>query len=118
MGIDDVVAVCTENQVAAIIATNTTVDHSTVPQQLDQTGGLSGAPLEEKSTAVITAIRSKCPLPVIGCGGIVDADSALRKADAGASLVQLYTGLIYRGPGLLREIGRAFTNRDWTTEDD
>jgi len=117
-GIDDVVQVCSDNHVAGIIATNTTIDHSTIRPDLDQSGGLSGGPLQQKSTAVIAAIRSKCRLPVIGCGGILDADSALKKADAGASLIQVYTGLIYRGPGLLREIGEAFAERDWTDDDD
>ena len=117
-GIDGVIQVCNDNQVAAIIATNTTIDHSAIRPDLDQSGGLSGEPLKQKSTAVITAIRSKCRLPVIGCGGIMDADSALEKADAGASLIELYTGLIYRGPGLLREIGEAFAKRHWTTDDD
>ena len=112
------VEVCSDNKVAAIIATNTTIDHSAIPSHLEQSGGLSGAPLRKKSTAMIAAIRSKCRLPVIGCGGVVDADSALEKADAGASLVQIYTGLIYRGPGLLREIGEAFAKRGWVNDDD
>lgn len=105
--LDEIIAACTENEVAAIIATNTTVDRRDMPSGRDQAGGLSGAPLREKSTAMIRSITSRCQIPVIGCGGIVDRDSAREKIDAGAALVQIYTGLIYRGPGLLREVAGA-----------
>lgn len=99
-----VVAACEANSVAAIIATNTTLDHHAVSTHPDQTGGLSGAPLREKSTAFIRAIRAQAALPVIGVGGIFDAESAREKLEAGAQLVQLYTGYIYRGPRLIREV--------------
>jgi dihydroorotate dehydrogenase len=105
--LDEIIAACTENEVAAIIATNTTVDRPSMPSSRDQAGGLSGAPLREKSTAMVRSITSRCQIPVIGCGGIVDGDSAREKIDAGAALVQIYTGLIYRGPGLLREVAAA-----------
>lgn len=101
---DQVVAACVTHGVAAIIATNTTLDHSSVPAGRDQTGGLSGVPVREKSTASIRTLTSKCSIPVIGCGGIFDRDSAQEKIDAGAKLLQLYTGFVYRGPGLIREI--------------
>ena len=97
---------------AAIIATNTTIDHAAIAPEADQTGGLSGAPLREKSTAIVRAILAKCSIPVIGCGGIMDGASAREKLEAGASLVQVYTGLIYRGPGLLREISAAISDVD------
>ena len=99
-----ILAVCEEHHVAGIIATNTTLDHSSIPPPLDQAGGLSGAPLREKSTALIHEIAARCTIPVIGSGGICDAASAHEKFQAGAQLIQLYTGLIYRGPRLLREI--------------
>jgi dihydroorotate dehydrogenase len=102
--LEDVVAVCEENSMAGIIATNTTLDHSSVPEPLDQPGGLSGAPLREKSTALVRAIASRSTIPVIASGGICDAESAQEKFQAGAQLIQLYTGLVYRGPALLREI--------------
>jgi dihydroorotate dehydrogenase len=102
--LDEVITACEAHQVDAIIATNTTVDHSRIPSERDQAGGLSGPPLREKSTALIRAITSKSSIPVIGCGGIADVDSAREKTDAGAQLLQVYTGFIYRGPGLLREI--------------
>ena len=99
-----ILAVCEENGVSGIIATNTTLDHSTIPSQLDQEGGLSGAPLRDKSTALVREINARSTIPVIASGGICDAESAREKFQAGAQLIQLYTGLVYRGPQLLREI--------------
>ncbi|MFL6515705.1 MAG: quinone-dependent dihydroorotate dehydrogenase [Chthoniobacterales bacterium] len=108
--LNEIIAVCVNNSVAAIIATNTTTDHGPIPLDRDQAGGLSGAPLRAKSTEVIRRITSSCEIPVIGCGGIIDGISAREKIEAGASLVQIYTGLVYRGPGLLREIAAAFAD--------
>jgi dihydroorotate dehydrogenase len=105
--LDQIVSACAANAIAAIIATNTSTDHSSIPAAADQAGGLSGAPLREQSTAVIKRLTSRCDIPVIGCGGIMDGASATEKMEAGASLLQVYTGLIYRGPGLLREIAAA-----------
>jgi dihydroorotate dehydrogenase len=102
-----IIATCEENNVAGIIATNTTLDHSSIPPALDEEGGLSGAPLREKSTALVREIAKRSAIPVIASGGISDAESAQQKFQAGAQLVQLYTGFIYRGPRLLREIMEA-----------
>src|SRR5204862_2476924 len=102
--LDQIIATCEANEIAGIIATNTTLDHSAIPASLDQAGGLSGRPLREKSTELIRAITARSRLPVIASGGIVDAASAREKLEAGAQLLQVYTGYIYRGPGLLREI--------------
>jgi dihydroorotate dehydrogenase len=102
--LEAVLAACEENGVAGIIATNTTLDHSSVPPELDKEGGLSGAPLREKSTALLRGIAANSKIPVIASGGICDSKSAREKFDAGAELVQLYTGFVYRGPQLLREI--------------
>jgi dihydroorotate dehydrogenase len=99
-----ILAVCEENGVSGIIATNTTLDHSSIPQQMDQAGGLSGAPLRNKSTALVREIAARSTIPVIASGGIFDAESAREKFQAGAQLIQLYTGFVYRGPPLLREI--------------
>ena len=99
--------VCAENGVAGIIATNTTLDHSSVPPELDEEGGLSGAPLREKATTLVRDIVAKSAIPVIASGGICDTESALEKFQAGAQLIQLYTGFVYRGPRLLREIVKA-----------
>lgn len=99
-----ILAVCEKNGVSGIIATNTTLDHSSIAPQLDQAGGLSGAPLRNKSTALVREIAAQSTIPVIASGGIFDAESAREKFRAGAQLIQLYTGLVYRGPQLLREI--------------
>jgi dihydroorotate dehydrogenase len=99
-----IVAVCEKNRVSGIIATNTTLDHSSIAPQLDQAGGLSGAPLRDKSTALVREIAARSTIPVIASGGVFDAESAQEKFQAGAQLIQLYTGFVYRGPQLLREI--------------
>jgi dihydroorotate dehydrogenase len=65
---------------------------------------LSGGPLREKSTALVRRIAANSKIPVIASGGVCDAESACEKFNAGAQLVQLYTGFVYRGPGLIREI--------------
>jgi dihydroorotate dehydrogenase len=102
--LEAVLATCEENGVAGIIATNTTLDHASIPSELDEEGGLSGSPLREKSTALVRSIAANSKIPVIASGGICDAESAREKFNAGAQLVQLYTGFVYRGPGLIREI--------------
>jgi dihydroorotate dehydrogenase len=102
--LEQVIATSEQNGIAGIIATNTTVDHSAIPKSLDQTGGLSGVPLREKSTEFVRAIRARSQLPIIASGGICDVASAREKLAAGAQLLQVYTGYVYRGPGLLREI--------------
>jgi dihydroorotate dehydrogenase len=102
--LEQIIASCERNGIAGIIATNTTVDHSAIPASRDQVGGLSGRPLREKSTEFVRAITSRSQLPVIASGGIFDAASAREKLEAGAQLLQIYTGYVYRGPALLREI--------------
>jgi dihydroorotate dehydrogenase len=100
--LDEIVSVCEANNISAIIATNTTLDHSAIAH--DEEGGLSGAPLQQKSTAIIRQIATKTKIPIIGCGGILDASSAREKIEAGAKLLQVYTGFIFRGPKLIHEI--------------
>lgn len=102
--LEEITSICEENFVAGIIATNTTTDHSSIPRERDQAGGLSGAPLREKAVATVRALAASSTIPIIGCGGILDAESAREMMKAGAALIQIYTGLIYRGPALLREI--------------
>lgn len=93
-----------------VIATNTTVDHSAVVRDPlgEETGGLSGRPLSEPSTALIRQLRAAlgADFPIIGVGGITSGAAALAKRRAGASAVQLYSGLIYRGPGLVADCVR------------
>src|SRR5947208_13361366 len=98
--------VCAENGVAGIIATNTTLDHSSVPPELDEEGGLSGAPLREKATTLVRDIVAKSAIPVIASGGICDTESAREKFEVGAQLVQLDPGFIYRRTGLIGEISK------------
>ncbi len=98
--------VCEENDIAGIVATNTTLDHSGIMPAPEQKGGLSGAPLRRKSTEVIRFLRSRTELPIVGVGGIFDTATAREKLDAGARLLQIYSGFIYRGPGILRELAR------------
>jgi len=102
--LDQIIAACEQNGVAGIIATNTTTDHSGIPAAHDREGGVSGAALRAKATEIVRAIAAKTSIPVIACGGIVDAASAREKLDAGAQLLQVYTGYVYRGPALLRDI--------------
>jgi len=100
--LDEIVSVCEANNISGIIATNTTLDHSAIAH--DEEGGLSGAPLQQKSTAIIRQITNKTKIPIIGCGGILDVSSAQEKIEAGAKLLQVYTGFIFRGPKLIHEI--------------
>ena len=102
--LEEIIAVCEENQVAGIIATNTTLDHSIISPEQNQEGGLSGEPLRKQSTALVRAITAKSRIPVIASGGVFDLESAKEKLGAGAQLLQVYTGYVYCGPGLLREI--------------
>lgn len=99
------------HQIDAVIATNTTVSREAVAglRHADEAGGLSGAPVFEASNRVIRALRALLPAgyPIIGVGGILSGEDAVAKIEAGATLVQLYTGLIYRGPALVRECALA-----------
>src|SRR5207247_11415328 len=103
-GVEGIIETCEQSEVAGIIGTNTTLDHSSLPATRNQAGGLSGGPLREKSTALVRSVVAKSKIPVIASGGISDAESAREKFEAGAQLLQIYTGLIYRGPRLLGEI--------------
>lgn len=95
-----------------VIATNTTVGRDKVQglPHAEEAGGLSGAPVLEASNRVISQLRAALGpgFPIIGVGGVLSADDALGKLRAGADVVQIYTGLIYRGPALVDEIARAF----------
>jgi dihydroorotate dehydrogenase len=98
----------------AVIATNTTLARDGVSgmPHAEESGVLSGRPLRERSTAVIRALAKTLDgaLPIIGVGGILSGDDAREKIAAGATLVQLYTGLVYRGPGLVAECVRALAD--------
>ena len=103
----ELLEVIKENKIDGIIATNTTINFPKLHSaDKNQKGGLSGKPLYDKSNELISFIsqKTKGKLPIIGVGGIITPDDAIKKLNAGAHLIQLYTGLIYEGPGIVKEI--------------
>ncbi|MDB5132074.1 MAG: pyrD [Mucilaginibacter sp.] len=109
--LDDIVDIVQQSGIAGIIATNTTISREGLVSKdelKNETGGLSGKPLTKRSTEVIRYLseKSKGAFPIIGVGGIHSAEDAIEKLQAGASLVQLYTGFIYEGPGLIKRINK------------
>jgi dihydroorotate dehydrogenase len=108
MQIEALARVFNEQNIDGVIATNTTIDREAVAghRLAQETGGLSGAPVRERSNLVLQAFRLllKEQTPLIGVGGIVSGADAVEKVKLGASLVQVYSGLVYRGPGLVREV--------------
>jgi dihydroorotate dehydrogenase len=105
--LEDAVGAIVEAGMNGIIATNTTLERADLHSPLaGETGGLSGRPLRERSTHIIRRIHSLTngDLPIVGAGGVFDAQDAAEKLQAGAALVQLYSGLVYRGPGIVRQI--------------
>jgi len=111
--IDSVIGVVADYGLDGLIATNTTLARPGAFARVTESGGLSGAPLLRRSTEVINYISRATlgRLPIIGVGGITDARGAAEKLDAGASLVQVYTGLIYRGPFFGATLARALEDR-------
>jgi len=107
--LDEIIEIVESTNLAGIIATNTTISREGLQKAVDEKGGLSGKPLNQKSTQVIRYIADKTngKLPIIGVGGIHDAASALEKLRAGAALVQIYTGMVYQGPSLVKKINKA-----------
>lgn len=105
----DIIDIVQESYTSGVIATNTTISREgLVSESRKETGGLSGKPLRERSTQVIRFLSEKSnkAFPIIGVGGIHSPEDALEKLEAGASLVQLYTGFIYEGPGLIKGINQ------------
>ena len=116
--LDDIIEIVLETEIDGIIATNTTISRENLISSKETienigNGGLSGKPLEKKSTEVIRYISSKSggQIPIIGVGGIHSAKDAIDKLDAGAVLLQLYTGFIYEGPSLIKDINREILRR-------
>ena len=116
--LDDIVAVVIESGIQGVVATNTTVARDGLKMLEAQlavigAGCLSGAPVRDRSTEVVRYLRVRLPKPyvIIGVGGVDSAEAAMEKLDAGADLVQVYTGLVYEGPALLDRINRAFASR-------
>ncbi|MFD2513628.1 quinone-dependent dihydroorotate dehydrogenase [Pontibacter locisalis] len=111
--LNDIIEIATEAKLSGIIATNTTVSRAglyTSSRQIEAmgAGGLSGKPLKEHSTQIVRHLRTFLPqeIRVIGVGGIMTADDAVEKLQAGADLIQLYTGFIYEGPSLVGRINK------------
>lgn len=117
--LDDIVEILLSTKTDGIIATNTTISREglATPKEVVANvgnGGLSGAPLKQKSTEVIRYLRKSLgsAYPIIGVGGIMSAEDAIEKIDAGADLVQLYTGFIYEGPSLIKAINKNIAARN------
>jgi dihydroorotate dehydrogenase len=110
----DIIEIVKETKIAGVIATNTTISREGLQSENKaETGGLSGKPLTQRSTEVIRFLSEKSnkAFPIIGVGGIHSADDAMEKLEAGASLIQLYTGFIYEGPGLIKAINKKILSR-------
>ncbi len=115
--LDDIVTVVQESGIAGVVATNTTISRAGLKMPKAEVdalgaGGVSGAPVRARSTEVVKYLRARLPRPVviIGVGGIDSAEAAMEKLDAGADLVQVFTGLIYEGPALLKRINAAYAS--------
>ena len=110
----DIIEIVETTKIDGVIATNTTISREGISSEnKNEMGGLSGKPLTKRATEVIRFLSEKSnnSFPIIGVGGIHSAKDALEKLDAGASLVQLYTGFIYEGPGLIKEINKMLLKR-------
>lgn len=109
--LDDIVEIVLETGIAGVIATNTTIDRSQLSTSKEEveamgTGGVSGKVLAKRSTEVIRYLHQKSngAFPIVGVGGIFSAEDVIEKLEAGASLIQVYSGMIYEGPGLIKKI--------------
>lgn len=116
--LDDIIQIVQDTKIDGVIATNTTIDRSRLKTDKNNVeaignGGLSGNPVRERSTEVIRYLseKSEKAFPIIGVGGIHSPEDAIEKLDAGAVLVQVYTGFIYEGPGLVKRINKKILQR-------
>jgi dihydroorotate dehydrogenase len=114
--LDDIIAIVDDTNIDGVIATNTTISREGLksPDSLkNEAGGVSGKPVKQRSTEVIKYLHDKSngSFPIIGVGGIHSAYDAIEKLNAGASLVQVYTGFIYEGPALIKSINKALIVR-------
>jgi len=114
--LDDILAVVAETSFSGIIASNTTISRPQGTEACEVTGGLSGSPLLPRALEVVRYLckTTNGRIPVIGCGGILSAADAGRFMDEGAALVQIYSGLVFRGPALAREVAQGLAWRQLT----
>ena len=117
--LDDIVEIVFETKIDGVVATNTTISReglSVEKEKIDKIGdgGLSGSPVKNRSTEVIRYLSEKSnkKIPIVGVGGIMCAADAIEKLEAGASLIQVYTGFIYEGPSIVKEINRELIKRN------
>jgi dihydroorotate oxidase len=111
----DIIEIVKETNIAGVIATNTTINRDgLLSNNKKETGGLSGKPLKNRATEVIRFLSEKSgkAFPIIGVGGIFSEEDAIEKLEAGASLVQLYTGFIYEGAGLIKRINKKLIKKN------
>lgn len=118
--IDDVVELALEIKLDGLVATNTTISRDGLTTDHSQltsigAGGLSGLPLKDKATEVVSYIskQSNGAIPIIASGGIFDGRQAKEKLDAGATLLQVWTGFIYEGPGIVKKICKAIRDEQY-----
>ena len=112
--LDDIISLVSELKIDGIIATNTTISRDNLKSKhKNEIGGLSGESLKVKSNDIIRYLRKELGnnFPIIGVGGIMTKQDAIEKFNSGANLIQLYTGFIYKGPGLIRDINKAIINQ-------
>lgn len=114
--LDDIIDIVSESKIAGVIATNTTISREGLksdPEIVKEAGGVSGKPLKERSTEVIRYLSEKSnkAFPIIGVGGIYTAEDAIEKLEAGASLLQVYSGFIYEGPTIVSNICKGLVNK-------
>ena len=116
--LDDIIEIVDVTKIAGVIATNTTISRQPLSVEKERVeaigaGGLSGKPLTNRSTEVIRYLheKSQAAFPIIGVGGIMSPEDAIEKLNAGASLIQLYSGFIYEGPSLIKKINKAILKK-------
>jgi len=117
--LNDIIEIVAQTQIDGVVATNTTIDRSQLKTESHKIeaigqGGVSGKPVQKRSTEVIRYLHDKSngAFPIIGVGGIYTADDAIEKLEAGASLVQVYTGFIYEGPGMIKKINKGLLSQE------
>jgi dihydroorotate dehydrogenase len=116
--LDDIIEIVEATDLSGVIATNTTIERNGLKEDAQEildigNGGLSGQPLKERATHVIRYLHKKSngAFPIIGVGGIQNPQDALEKLKAGASLVQIYSGMIYEGPGIVKRINKYLVDK-------